>query len=167
MAGLAAFASQDGQSGWLQADIAYGEVGEFLNSGRGVVEGGQQGRVAAAVPGGSVGRGEQATGLLDGQVMDGWLGLSLGGDGEDVLAAGQQCGVLGLQPPVERGDRGQALVASRGAVVSAGLQPVQEPGDGGGVDAVEGELVRWDGSVVAQEDDQELERVAVGGDRVG
>src|SRR5262249_59109277 len=135
-----------GQSGWLQADVAHGEIGEFLDSGCGVVEGGQQGRVAAALPGGPVGRREQAAGLLDGQVVDGWLGLSLGGDGEDVLAAGQQCGVLGLQPPGERGDRGQALVASRRAVVSAGLPPVQEPGDGGGGGAVGGELVRGGGS---------------------
>jgi len=149
----------------LQADVADGEVGEFLDSRCGVVEGGEQGRVAAAVPGGPVGLGEQAAGLLDGEVVDGWLGLFLGGDGEDVLAAGQLGGVLGLQPPGERVDRREALVAGRSAVVPVDLQPVQEPG--GGVDAVQSELFGWDGSVVAEEDDQEFERVAVGGDRVG
>jgi hypothetical protein len=142
------------------------KVGEFLDSCCGVVERGEQGRVAAAVPGGPVGLGEQAAGLLDGEV-DGWLGLFLGGDGEDVLAAGQLGGVLGLQPPGERVDRREALVAGRSAVVPADLQPVQEPGNGGGVDAVQSELFGWDGSVVAEEDDQEFERVAVGDDRVG
>src|SRR5262249_41973399 len=48
VAGLAAFAGQDGQGRGLQADVAYGEVGEFLDPGCGVVEGGEQGRVAAA-----------------------------------------------------------------------------------------------------------------------
>jgi hypothetical protein len=41
------------------------------------------------------------------------------------------------------------------------VQPVQEPGDGDGVDPVEGELVGRDGPLVTEEDDQELERVPV------
>jgi hypothetical protein len=93
------------------------------------------------------------------------LRLFLGGDGENVLAAGHPGRVLGLQPPVERADRGQALVAGRDAVVPFGLQPVQELGDGGGVDAIEGELAGRDGSAVAEEDDQQLEGVSVGRDR--
>jgi len=105
------------------------------------------------VPGGPVGRSEQAAGLLDGQVVDGRLALFLGWDGEDVLAAGQLRGILRLQPSRERADRGEALVAGRQAVVPVGLQPVQESGDGGGVDAVEGESFWRDGSVVAEEDD--------------
>ena len=82
------------------------EVGEFLDPGCGVVEGGEQGRVAAAVPGGSVGLGEQEAGLLDGEVVDGRLRLPFGGDGEDVLAGGHPGGVLRLYPAVERADRG-------------------------------------------------------------
>jgi hypothetical protein len=74
VAGLAAFAGQGGQGGVLQADVADGEVGEFLDPGGGVVEGGEQGRVAAAGPGGPVGLGEQEAGLLDGEVVDGRLG---------------------------------------------------------------------------------------------
>lgn len=72
-----------------------------------------------------------------------------------------------MHPAVERADRGQALIAGRRAVVPAGLQPVQEPGDRGDVEVIEGEFFRWDGSVVAEEDDQEFERVAVGRDGVG
>jgi hypothetical protein len=64
-----------------------------------------------------------------------------------------------LHPPVERADRGQALVAGGDAVVPFGFQPVQEPGDGVGVDAVEGELVGRDGPDVAEPADQQLERV--------
>jgi len=92
---------------------------------------------------------QQPAGLLDSQVMDGRLGLLLGGDGEDVLAAGQAGGVLRLQPSVERADCGQPLVAGRGAVVPAGLQPVQESGDGGGIDALEGESFGRDASIIA------------------
>jgi hypothetical protein len=58
VAGLAAFAGHGDQGGGFEADVADGEVGEFLDSCCGVVEGGEQGRVAAAVPGGPVGLGE-------------------------------------------------------------------------------------------------------------
>jgi len=167
VAGLSAFAGQGDQRGRGEADVTDGEVGEFADPGPGVVEDGEQGRVAAALPGGAVWLGEQTAGLLDGQVVDRRLGCPLHGDGEDVLAAGHPGGVLGLHPPVERADRGQALIAGRGAVVPAGLEPVQESGDGVGVDVIEGELVRRDGSLVAEEDDQELEGVPVGRDGVG
>jgi hypothetical protein len=121
VAGLAAFAGQGDQGRRLQAEVTDGEVGEFLDPGCGVVEDGEQGRVAAAVPGAPVRSGEQAAGLLDGQVVDGRLRPSFGGDGEDVLAAGHAGGVLRLHPPVERADRGQALIAGRRAVVPADL----------------------------------------------
>ena len=48
----------------------------------------------------------------------------------------------------------------------ADLEPVQEGADRGGVDAVEGESFGRDGSLVAEEDDQELEGVPVGRDGV-
>jgi hypothetical protein len=94
----------------FEADVADGEVGEFLDPGGGVVEGGEQGRVAATPAGGPVRGSEQAAGLLDGQVVDARAGLLLGGDGEDVLVAGHPGGVLGLHPGAERADRGQSLV---------------------------------------------------------
>ena len=52
VAGLAAFAGQGNEGRGFEADIADGEVGELLGPRRGVVEGGEQGRVAAASPGG-------------------------------------------------------------------------------------------------------------------
>ena len=55
VAGFAALAGQHGQGRGLGADVAHGQVGEFLDPGGGVVEGGQQGRVTAASPGGPVG----------------------------------------------------------------------------------------------------------------
>jgi len=140
VAGLAALPGQGGHGRRLQADVADGEVGEFLDSGGGVVEGGEQGRVASAPAGGPVGLGEQEAGLRDGQMVDVRVGLFLGGDGEDVLVAGHPGGVLGLHPRAERADRGQPLVARRRAVVPAGLEPLQETSDGRRVEAVEGEL---------------------------
>jgi hypothetical protein len=167
MAGLAALAGQRGHRRILEADVADGEVGEFLDPGPGVVKRGEQGRVAPALAGGPVGLGEQAAGLLDGQVADGRVVLLLDGDGEDVLPAGHPGRVLGLHPRAERADRGQPLVAGRGAVVPVFLQVAEERRDGAGVDVVEGELARRDRSLVAEPGDEELERVAVGGDRVG
>src|ERR1039457_240993 len=151
----------------LEADVADGEVSEFLDPGPGVIERGEQGRVAPALAGGPVGLGEQAAGLLDGQVTDGRAGLFLGGDGEGGLAAGHPGWGLRLQPRAERADRGQPLVAGRDAVVPAFLQPAEERRDGAGVDVVEGELAWRDRSLVTEPGDEELERVAVGGDRVG
>ena len=106
VAGLVAFAGQGGDGRGFKPDIADGEVGELLDPGRGVVEGGEQGRVAAAPPGGPVGLGEQTAGLLDAEMVHGRVGLFLGGDGENVLAAGHLGRVLRLHPPVERADRG-------------------------------------------------------------
>ena len=94
-----------------------------MDPGGGVVEGGEQGRVASAPAGGPVGLGEQEAGLLDGQVIDGRAGLFLGGDGEDVLVAGHPGWIFGLHPRAERADRGQPLVAGRDAVVPFGFQP--------------------------------------------
>ena len=167
VAGLVAFAGQGCHGRDFKPDIADGEVGDLLDPGHGVVEGGERGRVAAAPPGRPVGLGEQTAGLLDAEVAHGRFAVLLGRDGENVLAAGHLGRVLRLHPPVERTDHGQALVPGRDAVVPAGLEPVQEPGDHGGVDAVEGEIFRGDGSVVAEEDDQQLERVAIGRNRVG
>ena len=127
VAGLAALPGQGGHGGVLQADVADGEVGEFLDPGGGVVERGEQGRVAAALAGGPVGLGEQAAGLLDGQVVHVRADLFLGGDGEDVLVAGHPGRVLGLHPGAERADRGQALVARRRAVAPAGSSQSRNP----------------------------------------
>src|SRR6266581_9404155 len=90
--------------------------------GPGVVERGEQGRVAPALAGGPVGRGEQAARLPGGQVADGRAVRFLDGDGEDVLPAGHPGRVLGLHPRAERADRGQPLVAGRDAVVPFFLQ---------------------------------------------
>ena len=164
--GLASFAGQGGHRGVIQAKVTHGQIGEFLNPGRGVVEAGQQGRVASAGAGGPVGQGEQMPGLLDGQVGDGRPVVFAGRDREDVLAARHAGRVLGLHPGEERVDRGQPLVARRRAVVPAGAQPVEEPGDGGGVDQLEDESLRPDVPLVAEVADQQCERVTVGGDRV-
>ena len=85
VAGLAALAGQRRQGRVLQADVADGQAGEFGDPGPGVVERGEQGRVAPALPGGPVGPGEQEPGLADGQVPDGGTVLLLGRDGEDGL----------------------------------------------------------------------------------
>src|SRR5262249_43929811 len=130
VAGFAALAGQRGHGRALEADVADGEGSEFLDPGPGVVERGEQGRIAPALTGGAGGLGGQAAGLLDSQVADGGAVLFLGGYGEDVLPAGHPGRVLGLHPRAERADRGQALVAGRDAVVPAFLQPAEERRDG-------------------------------------
>jgi hypothetical protein len=115
--GLAALAGQRDDRGILETDVADCQVGELLDAGGGVVEGGQQRRVTPALTGGAVRQGEQQPGLLDGQVRDRRLVVLARRDREDVLAARHPRRVLGLQPAVERADRGQALVARRGTVV--------------------------------------------------
>ena len=167
VAGLASLAGQRGHGRVVQADVTDGQVGEFLDPGRGVIQGGQQGRVPAAGPGAPVRQGEQLAGLPGAQVGHGRLVMLAGGNREDVLAARHAGRVLGLHPGEKRVDRGQALVAGRRAVVPAGSQPVQEPGDGGGVDQLEGEPFGRDGPLVPEVADQQLERVTVGNDRVG
>ena len=166
VAGLAALPGQGGHGGVFQADVADGEVGEFLNPGGGVVEGGEQGRVAAARAGGPVGLGEQAAGLLDGQVVHVRVVVFLGGDREDVLVAGHPGRVLGLHPRAERTDRGQALVARRRAVAPAGSSQSRNPVMAAASTQSRVSLLGRDGSLVAEVADQEFERVAVGRDRV-
>ena len=129
--GFAAFAGQGDDRGVLEADVPDCQVGDLLDAGGGVVEGGQQGRVAPALAGGAVGQGEQQPGLLDGQVRDRRLLVFAGGDLEDVLAARHPRRVLGLHPAEERADRGEPLVAGRRAVVPLGVQPGEEGGDRG------------------------------------
>ena len=70
---FAAFAGQGDHRGVLETDVPDSQIGDLLDSGGGVVEGGQQGRVTPALPGGAVGQGEQQPRLLDGQVRDGRL----------------------------------------------------------------------------------------------
>jgi hypothetical protein len=118
--------------------------GEFGDPGSGVVERGEEGRVAAALPGSPVGCGEQAAGLVDGEVPDGRVVLLLGGDGGDVLPAGHPGRVLGLHPRGERADRGEPLVACRDAVVPFFLQVAEKRRDGAGIEVVEGEPGRRD-----------------------
>src|ERR1017187_3982522 len=98
VAGLVAFAGQGRQGRGFKPDIADGEVGELLDPGRGVVQGGEQGRVAAAPPGGPVGLGGQTAGRLAAEVVHGRVGLLLGGNGENVLTAGHLGRVLRLHP---------------------------------------------------------------------
>src|SRR5579875_4204744 len=69
--GFAAFAGQGDHGRALGSDVSDGKVGKLLGPGCAVVEGGEQGRVAPSSPGGPVGLGEQAAGLLHGQVVHG------------------------------------------------------------------------------------------------
>ena len=71
--GFAALARQRHDRGVLETDVADSQIGELLDSGGGVVEGGQQGRVTPALAGATVRQGEQVPSLLHGQVRDGRL----------------------------------------------------------------------------------------------
>src|ERR1039457_7718603 len=94
----------------LEADVADGEVSEFLDPGPGVIERGEQGRVAPALAGGPVGLGEQAAGLLDGQVTDGRAGLFLCGSCEDSLPAGHAVRVIRFHSRASTTTHGKPLV---------------------------------------------------------
>jgi hypothetical protein len=68
--------------------------------------------------------------------------------------------------------KNESIAARRWLLVDAVLcrlvrSQVRKPGDGGGVDQLEGELLRRDGPLVPEVADQQFERVTVGGDRVG
>jgi hypothetical protein len=58
--------------------------------------------------------------------------------------------------------KNESIAASRWLQVDA-----EFPGDGGGVDLREGEPLGRDGPLVAEIQDQQFERVTVGGDGVG
>src|SRR5258708_6629808 len=99
VAGLAAFAGQHGQWRGFEPDVAYGQAGELGDPGRGFVEGGQQGRVAAAAPGGPVGCGEQLAGLGGGEAGGAPRGPFPSGGSVGVPASAPPCpGSRGLPP---------------------------------------------------------------------
>ena len=59
-----------------------------------------------------------------------------------------------------------SIVAGSGAEELVKVRGHGEAFEAGDVEVIEGEFFRWDGSVVAEEDDQEFERVPVGRDGV-
>jgi len=71
--GFVAFAGQRDHCGVLETEVPDCQIGGLLDSGSGVIEGGQQCRVTSALTGGAVGQGEQQPSLLNGQVRYGRL----------------------------------------------------------------------------------------------
>jgi len=78
-------------------------------------------------------------------------------------------GVLGMSQrgvSVERVDRREPGVAGACAVAAFGLEMVEERGDGCGVEIGDVERRRFAAAACGGEPQQQLDRVAVGGDRV-
>jgi hypothetical protein len=123
--------------------VAAGQAGELAGPQPGLGGEGEEGVVAAAVPGPGVRGGEQGRGFVGGEIGDGTPAVLLRGDRED---PGDRPGVLGVAEGgelEERPDRGQAGVpgACRVAAVllQVGEEAADQPGvEGGDVEAVLG-----------------------------
>ena len=152
-----------GATGLEVGDVEGGELGG-AQPGLGSEQ--EQRVVAAPGPGGAVGRGEQHGDLL-------WLeegdDRSVGAFGRDREHPLDVVGVLGVtqrQVAKQRVDRGQASVAGAGTVATVGLEVIQERGDRAGVQVGDIQLRRLATGTGGGEPDQQLDRVAIGGDRV-
>ena len=149
-----------------QVDVADREAGELGGAQPGLAGQHQQGLVAAAGPGGQVGGGQQGRDLVFGEVGDQGLVVALGRDRQDPLDVG---GVLGVaqRRVLEQGvDRGQPGVAGPDAVAAVVLQVVQERPDRLRVQVGDVQPGRGLARALGGEDDQHLDGVPVGGDRV-
>ena len=149
-----------------QVHVVHRQGDQFRGPQAGLDRRGEQRVVAAAGPGGLVGSGEQRVGLRLAEVGDDRAVEPLGRDGQDPLDDRR---VLGM---AERGiaeqgvDGGQAGVAGADAVAPNRFQVVQERADQRGIQVGDPEPRRGAARLLLGEGQQELERVAVGGDRV-
>lgn len=93
------------------ADVAGVQVADLLDAGGGVVERGQQDRVALPAPGGWVWFGQEGFDLVAGQVTHVAGGGFLLPDGEDLGGLAEELRPLDRGVTGKRLDHGQALVA--------------------------------------------------------
>ncbi|HLG07266.1 MAG TPA: hypothetical protein VI409_01195 [Gaiellaceae bacterium] len=122
--------------------------------------------VAAADPGGLVGGGEQRVDLGLGEVGDQRAVEAFGRHREHALDDGGVLGVAQRGEAKQGVDRCEPGVAGADAVTALAFEVVEEGGDQGRVEIVEVELGWLGAGALLGEDEQQPQRVAVGGDRV-
>ena len=165
--GLGSFAVEGDQHRAGCADVGGVQVADLLDAGGGVVECGEQDRVAQPAPGGRVRFGQEGFDLVAGEVAHvGGRGLRLL-DGEDSGGLIEELRPLDRDVSGERLDDGEALVARRRRVAAFGLQPVQEGENLRPVEVGKPQLLGWGRLHVAEPGEQQFDRVPVGGDGLG
>jgi hypothetical protein len=126
----------------------------------------QEGVVASAGPGGAVRRAKERIDLV---VVEECHERAIGAFGRDRQHALDVVDVLGVSErgvAVERVDRREPCVAGSGAVAAFGLEVIEERGNSVGVEIGDVEH-RWLPAAAGRGESQhQLDRVAVGGDRV-
>jgi hypothetical protein len=157
-----AFAA-DGRAG-AQADVGAGEAGEFGDAQSGLDGQGHHRLVTPSFPASWVGCREQGIDLGVGQEGDDPLVEPLGRDVQDTLDEQSVLRMLERGVGEQRPDRGQADVAGSGAVASFILQVVQERRHGVRVQVGPVQIGGSGAGALLDEDEQQAQRVAVGGD---
>ena len=122
--------------------------------------------VTAAEPGAAIGRGEQRLDLLEIKVGDGVALVALGRDRHHPRDRVRVLGISERGEAVERVDRSEARVARARTVAAILFEVGEEGADQRRVEIVEVQLERLLAGLLVREAEQQLERVAVRGDRL-
>jgi hypothetical protein len=149
-----------------EVQVVDAQAGQLGHPQSGLDGEGEQGVVASAEPGATIGRGQQRVGLGCAQVVHDGPVAALGRNRQHPLdhrgiVGGVQRGVAKQRP-----DRGQPGVAGAHAVAPLGLQVGQERHDQGGVQVGDVQVDGLFAGRVRRVGDQEPQAVAVGGDGV-
>ena len=127
----------------------------------------QQRVVSTTEPGVAIGRGEEGVDLVVGEERDELSVGAFGRDGEHPLDQRRVFGMSQRRVGEQRVDGGQAVVAGAHAVVPFSFQVIEEGADHDRVEVLQAELRRRLADAALGEAEEQTERVAIGGDRVG
>ena len=161
---LPAFAGDPDVGAGAEVDVADAQAGELGDAHAGLDHEHQQRVVAAAEPGGRVGRGEQRLDLVEIEVGDGVALVALGRDRHHPRDRVGVLGMLERGETVERVDRPEPRVAGPGAVAPVLFEMGEERADQRRVEIVDVQLEWLLAGLLVREGQQQPERVAVGGD---
>jgi hypothetical protein len=164
---LASFAVAGDVCAGAQVKVCAAKPDEFGDAQTGLDRDRDQGVVSSSGPGGGVGRGEQRGGLWIGEVVDQGPLEPFGWDRQDAFDERGVFGVSQGSEPEQLADRSESGVSGRDAVAALVLEVVEERPDRLGVEIGDVELGWLLAGLLGDEHEQELERVTVGGDRVG
>jgi len=164
---LAPLAVEPEGGGPVEENVVAAEPDRLGHARPGVVEDGEEDRVALAAPGGAIRCGEEGVDLLPGEVAEDGPVEALGGDGEDALGDGERGGVPKGGVPEERADRREAEVAGARAVAPGLLEVVEEREHDGGIEVLDRERGRGTSGALLRETQEDLEGVAVARDGLG
>ena len=149
-----------------ERDVVAGERDEFGDPQAGLDREREHRVVAAAGPGGLVAGGEQRVDLGVGEVGQQVLGGPFVRDREHALDRVGVLGVVQREIGEQRVDRREPVVAGLDLVAAVVLEVVEERGDQRRVELRDVEFAGRGAGPVGGKPQQQLEGVAVGGDRV-